>query len=327
MNGCELLSKIKETSPEALRIALSGYSSDELILESLHVAHQFIAKPADSAKLTRSIERAMCLHGCINENHIRETLGSVKSLPVLPSIYDELMAEIASGQGSIDRIGKIINSDLSLSSSILKIVNSAFFNLVRHVESAQEATTILGIETIKNIALSTSILTIFSSDKSTIAKMTEINKRSQQLGLLIAKMIKSTSTLSSREKDHAQIAGMMAYLGELFVLCYGKSLPPSNTAQIRAPFLGSYLLAFWGMPFPVIEATKWYQQPSESGIKEIAPLTIIHAAWSMMESCSNNGKVDWDYKLIQKEYLESIVDQSTLNKWAKITENFFNNEK
>lgn len=320
MNGCEVLSQIKKISPQTLRIVLSGYIGNEIILESLHIAHQFVAKPTDSKKLICSIERALYLRDLISDDCIKETLGSLESLPVLPAIYDELMVEISSGNGSIDRIGKIISGDLALSSNILKIVNSAFFGIVRHIESPLQAATILGVETIKNIALSTSILRTFSSDKSTLVKMVQINNRSQQLGLLIGKMTKNLDFLTDREKDHAQIAGMMVYIGELFSLCYSDNSPSSKNVPCNTSFLGSCLLAFWGMPFPVIEAVRWFKCPEESSFKGTTPLTIVNAAWSISASCSGNGKVNWDHKLINKAYLESIVSKDTLNQWVKIIE-------
>jgi HD-like signal output (HDOD) protein len=321
MNGCKVLAAIKITSPKTLRIVLSGYIGHEIILESLHMAHQFVSKPADSKKLISSIERVLYLRDLITDDCIKETLGSLESLPVLPAIYDELMVEISSRNGSINRIGKIISSDLALSSNILKIVNSAFFGIVRHVQSPLQAVTILGVETIKNIALSTSILRTFKADKKTLVKMGEINSRSQKLGMLIGKITKNLDILTDREKDHAQIAGMMVYLGELFALCHSESLLPTSEAPSDTAFQGSCLLAFWGMPFPVIEAVRWFKCPEKSGFNGVTPLTIVNAAWSMSESCLDNGKVNWDHELINREYLESYISKETLNKWAEITEN------
>jgi HD-like signal output (HDOD) protein len=324
MDGCKVLAAIKIVSPQTLRIVLSGYIGNEIILESLHMTHQFLAKPADSKKLICSIERALYLRDLISDDSIKETLGALESLPVLPAIYDELMAEISTGDGSISRIAKIINSDLALSSNILKIVNSAFFGTVRHIESPLQAATILGIDTIKNIALSTSILRTFSSDKKTLVKMTQINTRSQQLGLLIGKMTRNSNFLTDREKDHAQIAGMMVYIGELFSLCYRNTLSISNEGLSKTPFLGGCLLAYWGMPYPVIEAVRWFRCPEESNFDGATPLTLVHAAWSMSESCVDNGKVNWDHEQINKEYLASVVAEETLNQWVTIIENNLN---
>jgi hypothetical protein len=78
------------------------------------------------------------------------------------------------------------------------------------------------------------------------------------------------------------------------------------------------------MPYPVIEAVRWFKCPEESDFDGVTPLTIVSAAWSMSESCSENGQINWDHELINKEYLESTVSKDILNQWVKIIENNLN---
>lgn len=325
MNGAELLSIIKEKSPETLRIALSGYANEEMTLESLHATHQFIAKPADQEVIIQSIERAFSLQSSLAPANIKALLGSIDALPVLPHIYDELMAEISSEDASIDRIGDIIASDLSLSSNLLKIVNSAFFGLARHIESPQQAASILGTDTIKNIALTTSVFSSFKTDKKNQLDCEKLNTSSQRIGLLAGKMAKATD-LSIRSKDHAQIAAMMVNLGELIALTYPKQLCSSNAEANNYPLLGSYLLGIWAMPFPVIEAVRWHRQPTVSGVNTLSPLAIAHAAWSMFCTYEQQQKCPLDSELIDTSYLAAVANDSLIQQWHDITVEFCSND-
>ena len=45
INGAELLSRVREKYPHMVRIILSGYSDQDLLLKAVRAAHQFLTKP------------------------------------------------------------------------------------------------------------------------------------------------------------------------------------------------------------------------------------------------------------------------------------------
>lgn len=157
MNGAEFLKSVQSLSPATLRIALSGYADSEITLESLHASHQFIAKPASAETLCASLTQALDTQTWLSDDELKSNLGSIKNIPTLPDIYNQLMTEIASEQSSVDNLAGIIRNDLALSVEILRIVNSAYFGLVSHVESISHAVSLLGRESVKNIALLSSV--------------------------------------------------------------------------------------------------------------------------------------------------------------------------
>ncbi len=317
MNGPAVLDAIKQQSPDTVRLALSGYAEMEMILESVHATHQFIAKPAEQEKISQSISRAMKVQDSLLDEQLRSALGSVESLPTLPAIYDELMQEMASDDASIDAVGSIVERDIGLSTSLLKIVNSAFFGLVRHVESPKHAASILGMEAVKNLALSTSVFSSFAQRGGDLKVLEQLNIESQQCGILAARLGKE-SQLGKRGQDHAQIAGMMCNLGELIALTLLDDAPPEG----GAPLLASYLLGIWALPFPVIEAVRWHRSPATSGINELSPLTVVHCAWSMLQASKASGEIDLVADVIDVAYLEACVGQSGCEQWQQIAQEF-----
>ncbi|MGS2724683.1 HDOD domain-containing protein [Porticoccus sp. GXU_MW_L64] len=321
MNGGELLAKVKELSPSTLRIVLSGYANEEMILESLHATHQFISKPADSEKITKSINRALHLQESLEESGLKALMGSIGSLPTLPAVYDELMRETCSDDSSLEQVGEIISRDVGLSANVLKIVNSAFFALVRHIESPSQAASILGMDTLKNLALSTSVFSSFKSDQSSIEQIERLNITSQRVGVLCGKIGKASS-LPARGIDHGQIAGMMCNLGELIALVYPAEMASWSGGESDLPHVGSYLLGIWAMPFPVVEAVRWHRHPADSQIAELSPLAVIHFAWAMLTAQAEGAGIDLDNDKLDMEYLKSVVDAGTLQRWLRITEEF-----
>jgi YesN/AraC family two-component response regulator len=49
MDGWELLAEVKKRHPETVRLLLSGYADPSYIMRSVGTAHQYMAKPCDSA--------------------------------------------------------------------------------------------------------------------------------------------------------------------------------------------------------------------------------------------------------------------------------------
>ena len=51
-------------------------------------------------------------------------------------------------------IGAIVSEDMSMATKVLQMVNSAFFGLPQHISSPEHAVSLLGLETVTNLALS-----------------------------------------------------------------------------------------------------------------------------------------------------------------------------
>lgn len=83
------------------------------------------------------------------------------SLPTLPIIVQQVMTEINNPDSSIKDITLIIERDQSMSTKILKLVNSAFYGFSKRIGTISHAISILGFETIKSLVLGVSILDAF----------------------------------------------------------------------------------------------------------------------------------------------------------------------
>ena len=75
-------------------------------------------------------------------------------IPSPPSIAVRILEAIKKDKASFDELARIISSDPALTAKILMVANSSFYNISRKIDSIPRALTILGTDTIKNIALS-----------------------------------------------------------------------------------------------------------------------------------------------------------------------------
>ena len=79
-----------------------------------------------------------------------ETLEKISDLPTLPSVYFQVNKLLQDKQASIEKVARIIEVDPGMSSSVLRLVNSAFYGLSKKSSSISHAVMILGFNAVKN---------------------------------------------------------------------------------------------------------------------------------------------------------------------------------
>lgn len=80
------------------------------------------------------------------------------SLPTLSTVASKLINITGKEETTINDITKLIAQDVSLSSKVLKVVNSSFYNFPNEVGTIQQAVAILGTNAVRSLVLSFSFL-------------------------------------------------------------------------------------------------------------------------------------------------------------------------
>lgn len=92
-----------------------------------------------------------------------DVLASLEELPTLPVVVSKINAMTSNPQTNASDIGRVISNDPSLSSKILKLVNSAYYGFPRKINSVTKAIVLLGFNKVKNMALSASVVEAFKN--------------------------------------------------------------------------------------------------------------------------------------------------------------------
>ena len=93
-----------------------------------------------------------------------EIIKKTDKLPTLPGIALKLMDALRQEEPDLDEITKLISSDPSLSAEILKCINSPFYSLRTKITSVNHAVNLMGLKTVKNLALSFSLVKNFQPE-------------------------------------------------------------------------------------------------------------------------------------------------------------------
>ena len=93
-------------------------------------------------------------------------IDGIENLPTLPGIAIRILEAVQKKEPDIDEISDIISTDPPLSAKVLKLANSSFYNLPTQITSVLHSIKMLGLNTVKNIALSFSLVNNYQSKKS-----------------------------------------------------------------------------------------------------------------------------------------------------------------
>ncbi len=96
------------------------------------------------------------------EDRVRRSVGRLQNLPALSGVVSKVIALAENPTVSGQQVAEVVGQDQAMVTAILKIVNSPFYGLNRRVSSITHAVILLGYRTVRNIALSTSLVNAFS---------------------------------------------------------------------------------------------------------------------------------------------------------------------
>ncbi len=218
---------------------------------------------------------------------ILDQISTLKNLPTLPHILLKLIQACNRSKGSLDEVAKIIEKDPSLSSRILRLVNSAYYGLPRRIKSMQNAVTLLGTNAIKNVAISASIYEAFKVNGNSTLNLKLYWWHSLRCGV-IAKLI--SKQIKYNNPDEAFLTGLLHDIGRLVLWVnfkreykgllemYGRRPDLLLAGEIRLGVthceVGAWLLDRWKLPSFMADAVLYHHESVER-IQDSFPLVKI----------------------------------------------------
>ncbi|MBI5725820.1 MAG: HDOD domain-containing protein [Planctomycetes bacterium] len=297
MDGGTFLAKVAAQCPQTVRFILSGNSEFHLICKSVGSAHQCLAKPCSYETLVNAINRSFRMGDALRDKILKTLVSQIGSLPSISAIYQEIMAEMGSGDPSVKRIGEIISRDIAMSAKVLQLVNSAFFGLATHVESPQHAAVLLGINTLKSLVMAVHIFHQAGFEDHAGLSIDKLSEHSIDVGMS-AQKIGRLIGLNDTEVQDVFMAGLFHDIGKLILAaklpayrdiilhCRKKACSmyraEAEKLGVSHSQVGAYLLSLWGFQGSILEAVLYHHRPNESHETAANVLTAIHVANAMM---------------------------------------------
>lgn len=210
--------------------------------------------------------------------HKLETIvKNLSNLPSLPFIAEKIVS-VADGRNSqVGDIVEVISIDQALTAKVLKLVNSSFYGFSTKITTVSRAVIILGLQTIKTLALGVNVFKTVSTICGGCVVFDMKKFWEHSLGVaagskLIARLI------GFKQYEEAFLAGLLHDIGkiilseylpnefaEALVLARGGalSLLEAENRIIRADHevAGDYLAERWKLPFALKRSISQHHNP------------------------------------------------------------------
>ncbi len=339
-NDADLLKAVQKFYPDVIRIVLSSESDAqaETILRATQSAHRFLAKPCKGGVLLAHIEQAAELRKILFSEESRKIIGGIPYLPSLPQLYHELLKAMESPMVSVADLGDIIARDLSMTTRVLHLVNSAFFGLPRQVSNPRDAAVMLGLNVLKSLVLYVKLFFAAPDSKVPGFSLDDMWEHSSLTARLSREIARDLGG-NQRIQEDAFLAGMLHDVGKLLLLEHPKYINTvishlvqnEDTSFAEAEYkefstshaeVGGYLLGLWGLPDSVVEAVACHHRPSQISGETSQVLASTHLANVLLCNQTSN-KMKFDENLLNQGKIKSMLPTWT-NQASKLNEELKN---
>jgi HD-like signal output (HDOD) protein len=227
-------------------------------------------------------------------------LASQGAVPSMPKVVALLLTELDQPEPDVRKVSKLISADPGLTTRILQIANSAFFQLSRSISEVSEAVAILGLVQVRSLVSAVSLV-------STFAVVPGLNMQQfWRYSLNTAKLSRSLAVKVNLNEATAFTSGLIHCVGEL-VMHLGMpekmepldaEVPPLALKRAKAERrvlgycyaqVGAGFARKWQFPQAIVDALEYQYAPFENEVYE--PLAgVIHlASWRARAKEANLG--------------------------------------
>lgn len=249
MSGEDFLVKAKALNPSSVRVILTGDTSTDAAVAALRAAHLLLAKPFELEDLLEVLERAACLRDFTVDEQLREQVGSLQALPVLPVTYQQLISYLDSVDSpDNNEIAGLMTKDVAVLSKVIQLANSSFWGFSQPVYSAKDAIIRLGHELIKKVVLCVGLFSSLDTQaeyESLFNQAEKVATKMRQLAVF--------SKQPAEEVERAYFTGLLHNVGAV--------VKESDKTALSQDLIGAFLLHLWGFESTVVNAVRYQSVP------------------------------------------------------------------
>ena len=263
-------------------------------------------------------------------NSIDSLIKGNIQLPSPPAVAIRILESVKKDDAGYDELAGIISSDPALAAKILKVANSSAYALPQKVESIQKAIAVLGVNALKNIALSFVITKDLQGGSENGFDFQTFWKRSVTAGIAADLF----AVLAKRKSDDAFVTGLLQDIGIVIMyLCrpddYMRVLDEKNVAEEPVNVIeknifgfdhqevGSEILEIWGLPENIYGPIRYHHADGEPTAehKALADTLIVSDKISSVYHGSHGiDKIEDIKQILNAQYgisedeIENLID-------------------
>ncbi len=223
--------------------------------------------------------------------HVKATLERLSrtgALPALPAVATAALAIARDPRGDVERLCRIVQSDVGITARVVRIANSVFYGRKRPARNVKEAVTTVGLRKTCDILVVVCARQLYDRAFPRIEELWD-----HALAVGIASEVIAAYT-ERADPARAFLPGLLHDVGRIAFLMAG----PTAVAVIdelaadeegTSPALerewygfdhaqaGAMLTCDWGLERDQCEAIRWHHEPKSAGCAQDFPLVVSAA--------------------------------------------------
>lgn len=209
-------------------------------------------------------------------SRLRRKIARVTDLPTLSAVANNILQETVREDASATTVAHHLAHDPALAASTLRLANSAYFGLVRHVSDVNQAVALLGFNQLRDIVMTASISNLLKRVKCQTFDPQAFWKHSVVTAIISGILAKRFLPLDSAADAFS--AGLLHDIGKLFLVIYfpdefGKTwdYARESDTQIQTAemeqhgfhhgHVGDLLTESWKLPQRLQQAIRFHHNP------------------------------------------------------------------
>jgi HD-like signal output (HDOD) protein len=265
------------------------------------------------------------------EYRLKKIQNYIYRMPSLSTTVTKVLDICNRPSTSPNDLNRVISLDPVLTGQVLRLINSAYYSLLHRATSLTRAIILLGINTVKNLALSTAILNSLSGKKSFRAlSVNDFWTHSICVGVT-ARSIAALKGISLAEQGEYFVAGLLHDLGKIplnnrFPKDYIRAMELSKSREIPLNqsetsifgmdhgVVGEMIAQKWQLSLSIYDCLCHHHNPEEtrSENRRLVEIVALANAYTNMMHIGSSGNCFPDQSMLNCLLDRVGVEWSTL---------------
>lgn len=214
---------------------------------------------------------------------VRQIIDEMPNLPSMPNVVGEALNIIGNPKSNINQLSDVLSKDMSITTEILKMVNSAYYGFPQQIVTINKAMALLGFNKVKSLIMSAAMKPMMMTHGG--KAMWEHSIRCAVGCQILAK------SLGQGQTDEAFVVGLLHDIGRTVLQIYSKDgsnevarlvgLGADRLIAEKMMFgfthteLGEEIVNKWKLPVIIGSCARHHHSPQHSDNQAMAGIVYV----------------------------------------------------
>lgn len=249
-------------------------------------------------------------------NNMQNIVNKYDALPAMPNVVMKALNIIKTENSGLKELAKIISYDHSLTTQVLKLVNSAYYGLPKQITSIQNAISLLGFNEIRKTVIAITLKPMLTSRggrdlwEHSIISAIACEFLAKQVNIIKPEDAFVVAFLHDIGKIVLNHSSPIAYNKVKTLVSEGNNILEVEDLLIGASHtdIGFKLAKKWQLPIIIANCIKYHHNPFQSSISNVVGLITYSDIIAHCDYTNKNIEKIQKLTRLENDITESLAD-------------------